>query len=195
VGHPHGFWGVLHGTQTRSVVLAGTQRLVTILDGQRHPLGDHPADLSPPQKRKGKWVVPSSIEKKVHSLLSAPATQPNSAIPSAGLSVSELLDKFLDWTLKYKASRTFEWYRDHLQSFQNHLAAVPIAAGDLRPFHVIEWIDKHPNWSSAYRRGAIVAVQRPFQLGRRAGSHPREPDQEAAAAASRPTSLRKASPN
>jgi integrase len=93
---------------------------------------------------------------------------------SSGYSLSELLDKFLDWTQKNKATRTFEWYRDHLQGFLNHLAK-PIAASELRPFHVIEWIDKHPNWSPAYRRGAIVAVQRPFNWAEELGYIPSNP--------------------
>jgi len=39
----------------------------------------------------------------------------------------------------------------------------------LKPFHVIEWADKHPDWSPAYRRGAIVAIQRPFNWAEELG--------------------------
>ena len=144
----------------------------TILTGQRHPLGDHPSDLPLPLKRKGKWVIPPSIEKQFHSLLAAPEVR-TIALTTSGLSVSELFDKFLDWTQKNKAARTFEWYRDHLQSFLNHLGTGRIAASDLRPFHVIEWIGKHPGWSPAYHRGAIVAVQRPFNWAQERSQSPR----------------------
>src|SRR5580700_5588818 len=46
----------------------------TILNGQRQPLGDHPADAPPPVKRKGKWFPPLSIEQAFHALLAAPVT-------------------------------------------------------------------------------------------------------------------------
>jgi integrase len=150
----------------------------TILNGQRLPLGDHPADLPPPQKRKGKWVIPASIEKEFHALLANP--QPENSMRGSmrldsGPVVSDILDKFLDWTLKNKAARTFEWYRDHLQAFLNHLGSKPLLVTDLKPFHVIEWIDKHPDWSSAYRRGAIIAAQRPFNWAEELGYIPANP--------------------
>ena len=150
----------------------------TILGGTRRPLGDHPADLPPPVKRKGKWVAPPAIATAFHTLLAAP-TPPsrgdNLGTRAAGLTVSELLDKFLDWTQKNKAARTYEWYRDHLQSFLTHLGPKAIAAADLKPFHVVEWADTHPNWSNAYRRGAIVAVQRPFNWAEELGYIPASP--------------------
>lgn len=144
----------------------------TILNGQRQPLGEHPADVPPPQKRRGKWVVPSCIEKAFHALHANP--RPANSLrgsnrPDPGPVVSEILDKFLDWTLKNKARRTFEWYRDHLQAFLNHLGGTPLPVDELKPFHVIEWIDKHQGWSAAYRRGAIVAVQRPFNWAEELG--------------------------
>lgn len=141
----------------------------TILDGTRRPLGDHPANLPPPIKRKGKWVIPPAIETAFHALLAAPAVRIEKRIESAaGLTVTELLDKFLDWTQKNKAARTYEWYRDHLQSFLNHLGT-NLPAAELKPFHVVEWADAHPNWSDAYRRGAIVAVQRPYNWAEELG--------------------------
>jgi integrase len=40
---------------------------------------------------------------------------------------------------------------------------------DLRPFHVVEWVDSHADWSPTSRRGAIVAVQRPFNWAEEMG--------------------------
>jgi integrase len=94
---------------------------------------------------------------------------------AGGRAVSDVLDKFLDWTQKNKATRTYEWYRDHLQSFLNHLGPKPLPVTDLKPFHVVEWTDKHPDWSSAYHRGAIVAVQRPFNWAEELGYIPANP--------------------
>jgi integrase len=94
----------------------------------------------------------------------------NSATSPNGPAVADILDKFLNWTLNNKAPRTFEWYQDHLQAFLNHLgtkASMPVS--ELRPFHVIEWLDKHPGWSATYQRGAIVAVQRPFNWAEELG--------------------------
>lgn len=82
---------------------------------------------------------------------------------SSDLSLAELFDKFLDWCQKHREPRTYEWYRDHLQSFLNQAkdwAAEPATA--LKPFAVVEWADAQVGWSPAYRRGGIVAVQRPF---------------------------------
>src|SRR5262245_12607090 len=89
---------------------------------------------------------------------------PKVSPPADSLLVAEILDKFLDWCQKHRAGRTFDWYHDHIQDFINRkpeVAPLPVTA--LRPFHVIEWVDSHgEDWSPAYRRGAIVALQRPF---------------------------------
>jgi integrase len=37
-----------------------------------------------------------------------------------------------------------------------------MAVTELKPFHVIEWVDRHPDWSPTFRRGAIIGLQRPF---------------------------------
>src|SRR6478672_6039768 len=104
----------------------------TILDGSRHSLGEHPADLPPPVKRKGKWVAPPAIATAFHALLGKSADSMRQAHrTAAGPSVSEILDKFLDWTQKHKATRTYDWYRDHLQSFLDHLGKT-LPASDLR---------------------------------------------------------------
>jgi hypothetical protein len=147
-----------------------------ILNGQRHPLGNHPADAPPPQKRRGKWAIPLAIEQAFRKLLAAPsATPPPIQQNSGGITVAEVFDKYLDWCEKHRSPRTFEWYRDHIQSFMDTLKEpdkLPVPS--LKPFHVIEWTDQHPNWSNAYRRGAIIAIQRPFnwadELGYISGS-------------------------
>jgi integrase/recombinase XerC len=57
--------------------------------------------------------------KASNSTLTAPA-----AIRVASddtLSTFELFEKYLAWCEKHRAGRTFEWYRDHIQSFVEHL--------------------------------------------------------------------------
>ena len=44
-----------------------------------------------------------------------------------------------------------------------------LPAASLKPFHVVEWADKHPSWGANYRRGAIIAIQRPFNWAAKLG--------------------------
>jgi integrase len=96
---------------------------------------------------------------------------------SEGLAVIEVFDKFLGWCKHHREPRTYDWYHDHIQAFIKHsgdLARKPVT--ELKPFHVIEWIDSHgDDWGSAYRRGAIVAIQRPFNWAEELGYIPASP--------------------
>ncbi len=79
------------------------------------------------------------------------------------LSTFELFEKYLAWCEKHRAGRTFEWYRDHIQSFVEHIGRTvlePYTA--IKPFMVVEWADSHEAWGDSYRRGAITAIQRTF---------------------------------
>ncbi len=155
----------------------------TILHGQRHHLLDQPEDAPPPKKRGGKWVIPTEVDQVFHTLLAAPAEQngqPQSD-PSE-ITVAELFDKYLDWlgnrtSEGSKAQRTYDWYHDHIQGFINFksdVARLPVSA--LRPYHVVEWVDSHgEDWSPAYRRGAIIAIQRPFNWAEELGYIPTSP--------------------
>jgi integrase len=102
--------------------------------------------------------------------------QPGSPpVAEPSLTVAEMFEKYLDWCEKHRAPRTYEWYRDHVQSFISHhkgtaadMASLPVPA--LKAFHVVEWADAHAeSWSPAYRRGAIVAIQRPFNFAEELG--------------------------
>jgi integrase len=139
-------------------------------DGQRHFLGEHPQGAPPPRKVKKKWNAPEPILQAFHALMAAPPEQPVPTLPpSSGPTVAAILDKYLTWCQQHRAERTYEWYRDHLQSFLDSLPDPLLAMSDLKPFHVVEWVDSHAGWSAAYRRGAIVAVQRPFNWAEEMG--------------------------
>ncbi len=121
--------------------------------GKRHDLG--------PDKTEADRLFHELMARKPEAL---------KPITAAGLSVAEVFDKYLDWCEKHREPRTFEWYRDHIQSFMDTLKEpdkMPVPS--LKPFHVIEWTDAHPSWGKSYRRGAIVAVQRPFNWAERLG--------------------------
>lgn len=79
-------------------------------------------------------------------------------VPAIGITVAQVLDKFLDWSAKQQAPRTFTDYKKRIQRFLNEMPGVGcLAAGALRPFHLIEWVDKHPTWGDTMRRSAILA--------------------------------------
>jgi hypothetical protein len=50
---------------------------------------------------------------------------------------------------------------DHLKR------AALLPASELRPFHIAEWIDRHPGWVPTRCRNAITQVQRPYTSRRR----------------------------
>lgn len=145
----------------------------TILDGQRYRLGDHPADAPPPQKRKGRWVAPTHVSQAFHALLAAPPEEKTTLNPDAqslGPTVAEVLDKYLDWCQKHRSQRTYDWYRDFIQGFINTLRdPTQMAVTNLKPFHVIEWVDGHLEWCATSRRSAIIAIQRPFNWAEELG--------------------------
>jgi integrase len=98
------------------------------------------------------------------------------APPATGLTVAELLDKFLCWVEKHRAPRTLDWYKDHLQSFTDALPApASMLVSDLKPYMVIDWVDLHPTWGSCFRRGAIGAIQTSCRWGVRMGFIPASP--------------------
>jgi integrase len=141
-------------------------------DGQRHFLGAHPEGAPAPRKTKGKWNAPNSVMQAFHTLMADPDPKnvPKTFPRTTGPTVPEIFDKYLDWCQRHRASRTFDWYRDHIQSFLDSLpGAATMPVPDLKPFHVIKWVDKHPDWSPTYRRGAIIALQRPFNWAEELG--------------------------
>jgi integrase len=90
--------------------------------------------------------------------------------PSCALCVADVLDKYLEWCQKHRAQRTYEWYRDHFRDFKEHspkVAALPVTR--LKAFHIVEWADAHEGWGSAYYRGAVIALQRPFNWAAKLG--------------------------
>ena len=84
------------------------------------------------------------------------------------LSVFALFDEFLEWNKSQRAVATYEWYLDRLQAFVKHLKTDRPAA-NLRPFHVVQWISRHPNWSSTHQRNSIQAVKRAYRWSHRMG--------------------------
>ncbi|MBM3970799.1 MAG: hypothetical protein FJ302_13225 [Planctomycetes bacterium] len=69
-----------------------------------------------------------------------------------------LIDKFLDWCEKHRATETYEWYRDLLQKFAKTYP--DLAVNELKPFHVQEWIDRQTDIKNGTRRNYARAIIR-----------------------------------
>jgi integrase len=79
--------------------------------------------------------------------------------PTRHSSADTVLDDFLDWTKKHRAQATFETYRRRLQSLLDSLPQ-GLSVHELQPFHVQDWLDSHPAWSSTMARTAVATIQR-----------------------------------
>ncbi len=113
------------------------------INGHRHNLG--------PDEREAK--------RQFHEIMS----RPKPIAQTADISIAGVFEKFLEWCSKHRAQGTYDWLQYRIQLFVDTLGETArLTVSHLKPFHVVEWIDKHEDWSSTYRRGIIAAVQRPF---------------------------------
>jgi integrase/recombinase XerC len=140
-------------------------------DGQRRFLGEHPADAPPPRKTKKNWNAPRAILQAFHTLMAAPQQSPRVEPKSlVELTVVEVLDRFLEWCKKHRAPRTYDGHKDRIQLFlkeSNGIGKLP--ASELRPFHVVEWVDKHATWGNTRKRMGIMSIQRPYNWAEELG--------------------------
>lgn len=100
-----------------------------------------------------------------HELMARPPEAAKSSPP--GDSVASILDAYLDWCQKHRATRTYDWYRDYLQSFAESIP-LDLTVARLKPIHVQQWVDSKPGWKRG-KRGAITAVQRAFNWAAKMG--------------------------
>ena len=70
---------------------------------------------------------------------------------------AELCDEFLGWCEKNRASSTYGWYRDNLESFCRDNP--PLRVADLKPHHVTKWVDKHGGGDN-HKHNLIRTIQR-----------------------------------
>ena len=107
--------------------------------------------------------------RRYHQLMSQP--QPKYV---AADSVLGVVDAYLEWCSKHRATDTYRWYRDRLQEFARHIAPT-LSVAQLRPFHVQQWIDAREGWADGSRRNAIRAVKRAFKWAEEQGYIDRSP--------------------
>lgn len=128
------------------------------------------------ETEKAAWSAFHALMSSRNSAKSAAPQPPQ----NDGLTLAELFEKYLEWCQKHREKRTYDGYVWHLQRFIDHLKAAgkpasELAAVDLRPFHVNEWLDAHEDWGQTYRRNAIASIKRAFVWGEEEGHLDRNP--------------------
>ncbi len=116
------------------------------IDGKRHNLGNDREQAF----------------KRYHELMIQPKA-PKISYDSLAL----MVDTFLEWNLKHRAKRTFDWYKERCESFLRQFPDLTI--NQLKPFHIQQWIDSNENWSDGHKRGCISAMQRVLRWANKMG--------------------------
>lgn len=117
-------------------------------------------------------------DRKFHELMArgGDSLPPVRSMPTHSPTVAEVFDKFLDWCQRHRSERTYEWTKKHIQQFCDRIkTAKRMPACDLRPFHIVEWVDSKDTWGANQKRGAIVALTRPFNWAAKLGYIPASP--------------------
>ena len=106
--------------------------------------------------------------RRFHRLMADPA--PVAAVKSDSLAA--VVDKFLDWTNRHRAPRTFDWYQERLQEFFQFRTAeyciADLTVTELKPYHVQEWLDSK-TCSPGHKGGCARAVKRALNWARKLG--------------------------
>jgi len=91
--------------------------------------------------------------------------KPEKRVVASG-SLLAIIDAFLDWCQKHRAPDTYEWYQSRLQLFARRHP--DLGTGDLRPYHVQQWIDAM-NVSSGTKRNYCRAIKRCMAWAKKQG--------------------------
>ena len=99
--------------------------------------------------------------KRYHDLMA----KPRAPVVATG-SVLAVIDAFLDWCSKHRAPDTYEWYRSRLEQFARTYPTLLV--GELRPFHVQQWIDSM-HVESGTKRNYCRAIKRCVKWAKQQG--------------------------
>lgn len=98
-------------------------------------------------------------------LISEP--QPHRRAPStAGISLVEVVEHFLEWVQKHRAPDTYVWYQYRLERFCR--AYPDLQARRLKPFMVQEWVNGY-DLSVTSQRNYLRSAKRCFKWAKRQG--------------------------
>ncbi len=80
--------------------------------------------------------------------------------PGPFLTVSYLIDEYLEWCQKNRSTRTYEWYHDYLVKF-HEFHGPKLRVGQLKPYHVNKWMGKdYDGYSESHRLNAVRSIFR-----------------------------------
>lgn len=113
--------------------------------------------------------------RRYHELMAASKHPLPVLAPATDPLVIEILDAFLDWCLTHREKRTFDSYAERLRSFLQSLTDRRLALRDLKPYHLQQWVDSHPDWNPGMKRGRMQAVQRAFNWAVKQGRIEKSP--------------------
>lgn len=122
-------------------------------DRQRHFI-DHPEGEKKPKKAADGWKpIPDQVREEFYKILSAKTTP-----EVRSDAVAAVMDAFLAWSLENRAAKTWRGYKDFCQSFLDKYGTISV--GELKPFHVQNWINEQTSWNSTTKRGAVTCLKR-----------------------------------
>ena len=123
---------------------------------------------------------------RYHAIMaSPPEVRPTHAMGTGeGLKLTELFDRFLDWVKQHRSPDTYVWYQYRLQRFADRFPDLTI--GQLRPYHVQEWVDSFPDHSPTTTRNYMRSVKRCIKWGQTLGYIDTNPIQHISIPASTP---------
>lgn len=117
------------------------------IDRKRHNLG---------RNKKKAW-------QRFHTLMAEP---PKRASIIASDSLLTVIEAFLEWSQHHRSPDTYEWYRYRLERFAKTYPDLRV--GELRPYHVQEWVDPMPV-ASGSKRNYCRAVKRCIRWAKKQG--------------------------
>ncbi len=123
---------------------------------------------------------------RYHAIMAAPPeVRPSHAMGTGeGLKLTELFDRFLDWVKQHRSPDTYVWYQYRLQRFADRFP--DLTMGQLRPYHVQEWVDSFPDHSPTTTRNYMRSVKRCIKWGQTLGYIDTNPIQHISIPASTP---------
>lgn len=97
---------------------------------------------------------------RYHQLMAVPEQDRRIAQENAGagMRLAELFDRFLDWVLQHRSADTYAWYQYRLQRFADRFPDLTI--GQLRPYHVQQWVDSYPDHTPTTTRNYMRCIKR-----------------------------------
>ena len=100
--------------------------------------------------------------KRFHALMAEPPKR----VVMASDSLSTVIEAFLEWSQHHRSPVTYEWYHFRLKRFFKTYPDLRI--GELRPYHVQEWIDRMPV-ASGSKRNYVRAIKRCVRWAKKQG--------------------------